>query len=51
LYVVLRARRLIDGTGRDSVDHPVVMVKNNSISAVGVDGDEDDRLFGALKGG
>jgi hypothetical protein len=27
------------------------MVKNNSISAVGVDGDEDDRLFGALKVG
>jgi imidazolonepropionase-like amidohydrolase len=40
-YVVLRARRLIDGTGRDPVDHPVVVVKNNSISEVGVEGDID----------
>jgi imidazolonepropionase-like amidohydrolase len=38
-YVVLRARRLIDGTGRDPVDYPVVVVKNNSISEVGVEGE------------
>jgi imidazolonepropionase-like amidohydrolase len=38
-FVVLRARRLMDGTERDPVDHPVVVVKDNSISAVGVEGD------------
>ncbi len=37
-FTVLRARRLIDGTGREPVDFPVVVVKNNIISEVGVKG-------------
>jgi imidazolonepropionase-like amidohydrolase len=36
-FTVLRARRLIDGTGREPVDFPVVVVKNNIISRVGVE--------------
>jgi imidazolonepropionase-like amidohydrolase len=37
-FTVLRARRLIDGTGREPVDFPVVVVKNNIVSEVGVEG-------------
>ena len=37
-FTVLRARRLIDGTGRGPVDFPVVVVKNNIISEIGVEG-------------
>lgn len=37
-FTVLRARRLIDGTGREPVDFPVVVVKDNIISEVGVEG-------------
>jgi len=37
-FTVLRARRLIDGTGREPIDFPVVVVKNNIISEVCVKG-------------
>jgi len=36
-FTILRARRLIDGTGKDPVDFPVIVVKNNVISGVGVE--------------
>jgi imidazolonepropionase-like amidohydrolase len=37
-FTILRARRLIDGTGREPIDFPVVVVKNNIISEVCVKG-------------
>jgi len=40
-FTILRARRLIDGTGREPVDFPVVVVKDNTISGVGVEGQID----------
>ena len=36
-FTILRARRLIDGTGKDPVDFPVIVVKNNVISGVGIE--------------
>jgi len=38
---VLRARRLIDGTGRRPVDYPVVVVKDGVILAAGAEGQVD----------
>ena len=37
-FTIIRARRLIDGTGAEPVDFPVVVVKDNTISGVGVEG-------------
>ena len=36
-FTILRARRLIDGTGKDPVNFPMIVVKNNMISGVGVE--------------
>ncbi len=40
-FKIIRARRLIDGTGRDPIDYPVVVVKNSKIVQVGVESDVD----------
>ena len=38
---ILRARRLIDGTGGAPIDYPMVVVKNGRIIDVGTEGDVD----------
>jgi imidazolonepropionase-like amidohydrolase len=38
-FKVLRAKRLIEGTGREPLDYPVVVVKNGLILDVGAEGD------------
>jgi len=38
---VLRARRLIDGSGKDPIDNPVVVVKDSQIVEVGTEGNVD----------
>lgn len=38
---VIRARRLIDGTGQDPIDYPVVVVKNGKIVQAGVESNVD----------
>lgn len=40
-FKIIRARRLIDGTGRDPIDYPVVVVKNSKIVQAGVESDVD----------
>jgi len=40
-FKIIRARRLIDGTGRDPIDYPVVIVKNSKIVQAGVESDID----------
>lgn len=37
-HIVIRARRLIDGSGNKPLDFPVVVVKNNQIIKVGTEG-------------
>ena len=48
-FTVLRARRLIDGTGREPVDFPVVVVKNDIISEVGVKGQIEPQGGGEVR--
>ena len=38
---VLRARRLIDGSGKKPIDYPVVVVKDSQIVEVGTEGNVD----------
>jgi len=40
-YKIIRARRLIDGTGKEPVKYPVVVVKNNLIMECGTEGEVD----------
>jgi len=38
---VLRAKRLIDGSGKEPIDHPVVVVKDSQIAEVGTENEVD----------
>lgn len=40
-HIILRANKMIDGTGHDPIDDPVVIVKGKTIHKVGINGDMD----------
>ena len=40
-HIILRASKMIDGTGHDPVDDPVVIIKGKTIQKVGIPGDVD----------
>jgi imidazolonepropionase-like amidohydrolase len=40
-HIILRATKMIDGTGHDPVDDPIIIVKGNTIWKVGIQGDID----------
>jgi len=48
-YTVIRARRLIDGSGSEPIDFPVVVVKNSKILEVGAEGQVDVPRGGSVK--